>query len=98
MTREDIIARLRQNEAALRACGVTHAALFGSGARGDVREDSDTDIMIEIDPEARIGVWDYVGIKDFIAGLFDGPVDVVKRKTLKPHERNSVIEDAVYAF
>jgi predicted nucleotidyltransferase len=54
--------------------------------------------MVEIDPEARIGVWDYVGIKDFIAGLFKGLVDVVKRKTLKPHLRDSMIEDAVYAF
>jgi len=95
VTREDIIARLRQNEAALRARGVTHAALFGSRARGD---DSDTDIMIEIDPEARIGVWDYVGIKDFIAGLFDGPVDVVKLKTLKLCVRPSVTSDAIYAF
>ena len=60
MNREDIIARLRENEAALRARGVTHAALFGSRARGDAREDSDTDIMIEIDPEAPVDVYDYV--------------------------------------
>jgi uncharacterized protein len=98
MNRQDIIARLRENEPELRARGVTHAALFGSRARGDAGPDSDTDIMIEIDPEARIGVWDYVGIKDFIAGLIDGPVDVVKRKTLKPCVRDSVISDAVYAF
>jgi uncharacterized protein len=98
MDREDIIARLRENEAALRARGVTHAALFGSRARGDARADSDTDIMIEIDPEARIGVWDYVGIKDFIAGLFDGPVDVVNRKTMKAYVRSSVTADAIDAF
>lgn len=98
MNRLDIIARLRKNETDLRARGVMHAALFGSRARGDAREDSDTDIMIEIDPEARIGVWDYVGIKDFIAGLFDGPVDVVKRKTLKPYVRLSVTADAIDAF
>ena len=54
--------------------------------------------MIEIDPDARIGVWDYVGIKDFIAGLFDGPVDVVKQKTLKPSVRPAVTADAIYAF
>ena len=98
MNREDIIARLQENEAALRARGVTHAALFGSRARGDARADSDTDIMIEIDPGARIGVWDYVGIKDFIAGLFDGPVDVVKRKTMKAYVRSSVTADAIDAF
>ena len=53
--------------------------------------------MIEIDPKARIGVWDHVGIKNFIAGLFDGPVDVVKLKTLKPYVR-AVMADAIYAF
>ena len=55
MTGHDIIATLRQNEAALRARGVSHAALFGSRARGDNRPDSDTDIMIEIDPDAPVG-------------------------------------------
>ena len=77
MDRQDIIARLREKEPELRARGVTHAALFGSRARGDARADSDTDIMIEIDPNAGVGVYEYVGIKHYIASLFDGPVDVV---------------------
>lgn len=98
MNSQDIIARLRDHEAALRALGVAHAALFGSRARGDARPDSDTDIMIEIDPAARIGVYEYVGLKEFIAGLFDGPVDVVNRDGLKPYVKPAATADAIDAF
>lgn len=95
---QEIIAHLRENEAALRARGVAHAALFGSRARGDARPDSDTDIMIEIDPDAPVGVWEYVAIKEYIASLFEGPVDVVDREGLKPYVRPAAATDAIYAF
>jgi uncharacterized protein len=98
MNRQDILDRLRENEQALRQRGVTHAALFGSRARGDNRADSDTDIMIEVDPEADMSVYDYVGLKEYIASLFDGPVDVVDREALKPYVRPPAEGDAVYAF
>jgi uncharacterized protein len=98
MSRNEIIARLRENEAALRARGVAHAALFGSRVRGDTRPDSDTDIMIEIGPSAHIGVWDYAGLKEYIATLFDGPVDVVNREALKPYVAPAATADAIYAF
>lgn len=98
MNCQDILARLRENEAALRARGVAHAALFGSRARGDDRPDSDTDIMIEADPKAQIGVYEYVALKDYIAGLFDGKVDVVSREGLKPEVRPAATADAIYAF
>ena len=65
LDRQAIIARLRENEASLKARGVAHAALVGSRARGDTHPDSDTDIMIEIDPAARIGVYEYVGLFPF---------------------------------
>jgi predicted nucleotidyltransferase len=98
MNRQEILAKLRENEAALRARGVSHAALFGSRARDDARPDSDNDIMVEFDPAARVTVFNYAGLKDYIADLFDGPVDVVSREGLKPYVRPTVTTDAIYAF
>ena len=98
MDRDEIIARLRQNEAALRARGVRHAALFGSRARGEERPDSDVDIMIEVGPELRLGVYEYLALKDYMAGLFEGPVDVVRRERLKAYVGPAVSADAIYAF
>jgi len=94
----DIIARLREVEPALRARGVLHAALFGSRARGDALPDSDIDIMVELDPAARITVFNYAGLKDYIAGLFEGKVDVVNRAGLKRYVRPAATTDAIYAF
>jgi predicted nucleotidyltransferase len=37
MNGQEILAKLREHETALRARGVTHAALFGSRARGSDR-------------------------------------------------------------
>ena len=98
MDKHGIIARLRENETALRARGVTHAALFGSRARGDDRPGSDIDIMIEIAPDAVQDVYAYVGLKSYIAELFSEPVDVVDRAALKPYVRPPAESDAVYAF
>jgi predicted nucleotidyltransferase len=67
-------------------------------ARGDARLGSDIDIMIEFSPEARVTVFNYAGLKDFVASLFDSPVDVVNRDALKPYVRPVATTDAVYAF
>ena len=98
MNRSEALETLRRSEQALRSRGVRRAALFGSVARGSNRADSDIDIMIEIDPDARLTVFDYVDLKEYIAGLFDEPVDVVNRDGLKSYVRPGATADAVYAF
>jgi predicted nucleotidyltransferase len=98
MGKGEIIATLRAHEHDLRRQGVAHAALFGSRARNDARLESDIDIVIDLDPDARLSVFDYVGVREYIAGLFDSPVDVVNRDGLKPYVKPSALADAIYAF
>ena len=98
MEREQVIARLRAHEAELRRRGVCHAALFGSVARGEANAKSDIDIFVELEPNAPIGVFEYVGIKQFIGDLFPVTVDVADRNGLKPYVRIQAERDAVFAF
>jgi uncharacterized protein len=98
MNANTAIATLRRHEQALRARGVAHAAVFGSVARGDNRPDSDLDILVEFKPGFEGSVYDYVRFKEYVAGLFDVPVDVIDRAALKPYLRAPAAHDAVYAF
>ena len=98
MNRDQVIATLRSHEAELRRRGVRHAALFGSVARGEAGPRSDIDILIELDAQVPIGVFDYVAITQFLADLFPVQVDVANRGGLKPLVRSRVERDAVYAF
>jgi len=96
--RERIIATLRAHQAELRRRGVRHAALFGSVARGEGKRTSDIDILIELDREVPVGIFEYVGITQYLADLFPVRVDVANRSSLKPLVRPSIERDAVYAF
>jgi predicted nucleotidyltransferase len=98
MNREDAIQVLLRHEHNLRARGVQHAALFGSTARDEAGPSSDVDVLIELSPDAKLDVFDYVELKQYIATLFPTRVDVVNRDGLKPYIRRPAAADAIYAF
>jgi uncharacterized protein len=98
MDTQAILARLRENKAALKAQGVTHVALFGSRARGEAGPDSDIDIMVEIVADGCVDLFQYVGIVQYIEELFPVRVDVANRDGLKAYVRPHVERDAIHAF
>jgi uncharacterized protein len=98
MNKQDAIDVLRRHRDDLRAHGVMHAALFGSVVRGEAGPESDVDILIELDPDLKLDIFAYAGLKRYVAELFEGRVDVVNKEALKPYLRQPVSADAVYAF
>ena len=95
---QDAIAVLRAHETDLRQLGVAHAAVFGSVARGEAHQESDIDVLVELDDSRPIGVFEYARLKLYIGQLFDGAGDVVNRRTLKPLLRGNILRGAIDAF
>jgi len=98
MNRAEALAILKQHRDELRRRGVARAALFGSVVRDEANAESDVDVLLDIDPAANLGVFEYVAVIRYLSEIFPVPVDVANRATLKPHVRPSAERDAVYAF
>ena len=95
---QDFLQTLREHEDELRALGVRHASIFGSVARGDACVGSDVDVLVYLDRERPMGLFEYSRLKLHIAGLLGNSADVVNRKTLKPLMKDNILHNAVDAF
>ena len=79
-TLSHVLDALQAHEADLRQRGVCHAAVFGSVARGDARPDSDIDVLVELDPQQPMGLFEYARLKLYIAELLGKSTDVVNKR------------------
>jgi predicted nucleotidyltransferase len=81
-------------------CGRYHIrelAVFGSAARGDMRPDSDVDILVEFEPGAHPGLG-FFRLEEELSELFGRRVDLGRKSLLKPLVRPSVLRDAVVLY
>ncbi len=69
----------------LREYGVEHAYLFGSAAKGNMKEDSDVDFIIKFPDDMHYTTYadNYFALADALEALLKKSVDLVTEKTLK---------------
>ena len=98
MNRDEIIAKLRETAPALRAEGVTKLAIFGSRARGDARDDSDLDVLIEVDPDASFSLLNLVGVQHIIKDVTGIETQAEMRRSLEPRFARRIADDLIEVF
>jgi predicted nucleotidyltransferase len=96
--RERVIEVLRRHEGELRARGLRRLALFGSTARGDLRPESDVDLLIEVDAASHFGLFAFLDLKDELVCLLGRPVDLAFPDAMRPRLRAATLRDAVEIF
>jgi uncharacterized protein len=74
---------------------VKKMALFGSAARGELRPDSDVDLLVEFKPKQGPSLWGLTDMQDTLSPLFGGrPVHIAGPGILNnPYRRKTIERD-----
>lgn len=73
--------------------GAFNIRIFGSVARGEEREDSDIDFLVEM--ETGRSLLDRIGLMQDLEDLLQRKVDVATQKTLREYFRDRVLKEAI---
>jgi predicted nucleotidyltransferase len=98
MTRDEIIAKLRETAPAVRAEGVTKLAIFGSRSRGDASPDSDLDVLIDVDPTAPFSGLNLSGVGLIVEQATGLQAQVSMRRSLDARVAKRIADDIVEVF
>ena len=78
-----------------RKYGVRKLSLFGSAARGEMKPESDVDLMLEFYPASKTSLWDYPAMQEDFSALFDHrKVEFASPEILRnPFRRKTILPD-----
>lgn len=78
----------------LKRYGIKKAGIFGSLVRGEAKEGSDIDILVEITRD-DISLLDFVGIKLEIEEAIGKKVDLVEYSAIKPIIKKQILSEEI---
>ena len=73
---------------------VRELSVFGSAVRDDFTDQSDIDILVEFQPDAKIGFLAFIGMQMELSELLKRKVDLVSKRGLNPIIRDEVINSS----
>ena len=73
---------------------VKKLGIFGSVSRGEDREGSDIDMLVEF--KSPIGFFDFIRLENYLTKTVGRKVDLVTKKALKSTIKDDVLKDVIY--
>jgi predicted nucleotidyltransferase len=76
-----------------RRYGVIEIGIFGSYVRGEQREDSDLDVLVDFD--RQLSLLDLASLKNFLTDLLGIEVDIVPKKNIYEPLRENILKEVI---
>ena len=73
---------------------IKKAALFGSYLNGQEKNNSDIDILVELNPKIRIGLFKFAAMERILSERLGKKVDLLTSEALSKYFRDQVLEEA----
>ncbi|MFQ5912401.1 MAG: nucleotidyltransferase family protein [Nitrospinota bacterium] len=73
-------------------------SLFGSVLREDFQPDSDVDVLVEFEPDAKVGLITFAGIERELSELLGRKVDMRTPLELSRYFRDEVLSEAAELY
>jgi predicted nucleotidyltransferase len=94
LTAESVLQTLREQPNLFEKYQIKTLALFGSTALNQGTETSDLDFVVEFVGSSTFK--GYMGLKFYLEKLFNRPVDLVTKKSIKLIIRDQILAEALY--
>ena len=93
-TAQEILDIVELHRDAIKQFGVRRLGLFGSHTRGEGKDSSDLDFLVDLEHHTFDS---YMDLKEFLEDLFEVEVDLVLVDAIKPRLRETILGETVYA-
>lgn len=93
--KEEIIQTIKTLHEELGKYNVREIGVFGSVVRGEQKQESDIDVLVDFEDNADL--FDLVGLGLFLEEKLGRKVDVVPKRALRKEIRDSVLREVVPA-
>jgi uncharacterized protein len=94
LTRNDILIKLKELKPALyKDYAVKEIGLFGSFSHGNYTDESDIDLLVEL--EKPIG-WKFFSLEIYLEKVFGRKVDLVTKNALKEQIKETILQQVDY--
>ena len=77
--------------------GVKSIRLFGSFARGDVAPGSDMDLLVEFEPSAHVGLFEFIHLRNELSEILGCKVDLATPNALHKTMKDEILREAIRA-
>jgi hypothetical protein len=75
---------------------VKRVGVFGSYVRNEQKEDSDLDILVDFEPEAKFGLLRFIEMENYLSDATGIKVDLVMKEGLKPRIGKKILDEVKY--